>query len=141
MISEKIRSDLTSAMKAGDSLRVSVLRMAISAFDYRKIELQRELTEAEGVGVLQNEAKKRREAIESYRAGGRGEQAKTEEAELAILQGYLPSMMSEEEIRTEVAKMELPKDFGGAMRLVAPVFKGKADGGLVARIVGEMVSG
>ena len=141
MLSDRMRDDLKKAMKAGESLRVAVLRMALSAFNYKKIELQRELTEADEVGVAQNEAKKRREAIESYLAGGRDEQAKTEEAELLILQEYLPKQMSEEEIEMEIVKLSLPKDFGAAMKIAAPVFRGRADGGLVARIVKEVVGG
>ena len=141
MLSDRMRDDLKKAMKAGESLRVAVLRMALSAFNYKKIELQRELTEADEVGVAQNDAKKRREAIESYLAGGRDEQAKTEEAELLILQEYLPKQMSEEEIEMEIVKLSLPKDFGAAMKIAAPVFRGRADGGLVARIVKEVVGG
>lgn len=141
MLSDRVRSDLNGAMKAGDALKVSVLRMALSAFNYKKIELQRDLTEADETGVMQNEAKKRREAIESYRAGGRAEQAQSEASELVILEAYLPRQMSEEEVKAEVEKMGLPKDFGQAMKIAAPAFKGKADGGLVAKVVRGAVGG
>ena len=137
MLSGQIRTDLTQAMKAGDSLRVSVLRMLLSAFNYKKIDLQHDLAEAEELTVVQNEAKKRREAIESYRAGGRAEQEEQERKELGILQSYLPIQMSEDQIRAELAKMDLPADFGQAMKLASPVFKNRADGGLVAKIVHE----
>lgn len=90
MLSDQVRSDLTVAMKMGDSLKVSVLRMLLSAFNYKKIDLQRDLTEADEVAVVQNEAKKRREAIESYRAGGRKELEEQESRELEMLQTYLP---------------------------------------------------
>ena len=112
----------------------------ISVFNYKKSELQRELTEVDEVGILQNEAKKRREAIESYRAGGRLDQAETEEKELAILQEYLPKQMSQIEIEKEIERLNLPKDFAQAMKIAAPVFKGRADGGLVAKVVRERVS-
>lgn len=141
MLSDQIRSDLTTAMRTGDALRVSVLRMVLSAFNYKKIDLQRDLTEVDEMAVVQNEAKKRREAIESYRAGGRKEQEEQEAKELEILQSYLPKQMSEKEIEIEIRKLELPADFGQAMKIVSPMFKGKADGGLVARIVKEIVSG
>lgn len=141
MISDQIRADLVVAMKAGDALKVSVLRMALSAFNYKKIDLQRELTAEDETGVLQNEAKKRREAVESYRAGGRRQQEEQETRELEILEGYLPRQMPEQEVRGELGKMVLPADFGAAMKMAAPVFKGRADGGLVAKIVREMVGG
>jgi len=141
MLSDQVRSDLTAAMRAGDALRVSVLRMVLSAFNYKKIDLQKDLAEADEIGVVQNEAKKRREAVESYRAGGRKEQEEQEAQELEILMAYLPKQLDEEEIKTEVSKLELPKDFGQAMKIVSPVFRGRADGGLVAKIVKEIVGG
>lgn len=144
MLSDQIRTDLTAAMKSGDALRVSVMRMVLSAFNYKKIELQRDLNEADEVAVVQNEAKKRKEAIESYRAGGRIEQEKQEAQELEILQAYLPKQMTEGEIRNEIGErryLEGISDFGQAMKIVSPVFRGKADGALVARIVKETVGG
>ena len=141
MLSDQVRSDLTAAMRAGDALRVSVLRMVLSAFNYKKIDLQKDLAEADEIGVVKNEDKKRREAVESYRAGGRKEQEEQEAQELEILMAYLPKQLDEEEIKTEVSKLELPKDFGQAMKIVSPVFRGRADGGLVAKIVKEIVGG
>ena len=90
--------------------------------------------------VVQNEAKKRREAIESFEKAGRVESATKEKRELEILQAYMPKLMSEEEVLAELSKMDLPKDFGQAMRVAAPLFKGKADGSLVARLVNEKIS-
>ncbi|TSC86662.1 MAG: hypothetical protein G01um101416_629 [Microgenomates group bacterium Gr01-1014_16] len=139
MLFDQIKSDLTAAMKAGDSLRVSVLRMVLSAFNYKKIDLQRDLTEADEIAVTQSEAKKRKEAIESYRAGGRKEQEEQEAAELEILMAYLPEQMDEKEIEVEIRKLELPSDFGQAMRMVSPIFKGKADGRVVADIVKQVI--
>src|SRR3989344_4556233 len=138
MIADQIRADLTVAMKAGDGLRVSVLRMVLSEMNYKKIDLQRELTDGDALVVIQKEAKKRREAIDSFRAGGRPEQVVLEEQELAMLTGYLPVSMSEEEVRVALGRMELPAEFGAAMKLAAAVFKGRADGALVARIVKEI---
>src|SRR3989344_339521 len=138
MLSDRVKTDLTAAMRAGESLKVSVLRMLLSAFNYKKSDLQHDLTETEEITVTQNEAKKRREAIESYRAGGRKEQEEQEAKELTILQIYLPKQMSEEEIRNEIGEMrylEGVSDLGQAMRVISPMFRGKADGSLVARIV------
>ena len=145
MLADRIRTDLTTAMKAGESLRVSVLRMLLSELNYKKIDLQRELLEEDVAGVIRKEAKKRREAIESYRTGGREEQARVEEEELAILAEYLPKQMAEAEIRGEVIKLieslstKEKADFGKVMKVVSPVFRGRADGGMVAMVVRELI--
>lgn len=136
----QVQADLIAAMKAGDSLRVSVLRMLLSAFNYKKIDLQKDLSDNDELIVIQNEAKKRREAIESYTKGGRAEQAANEQKELEILAAYLPTQLTEDDIKRELVGMDLPKDFGGAMKLVSPVFRGRADGGLVARLVKEIIN-
>ena len=135
-----IKADLMAAMKSGDGLKVSVLRMLSSEFNYKAIEVQRELTQEDVLAVLNKEAKKRREAIESFEKAGRPEQVEKEKKELEILSAYLPTLMSEDEIKAEIAKLDLPKDFGQAMRVAAPVFKGKADGSLVAKLVNEKIS-
>lgn len=135
----RIKSDLTIAMKAGDPLRLSVLRMLASALGYKQIDLHRDLTDEEVISVIGNEAKKRREAVDSYTKAGRADSAQKEGQELKILQAYLPTLMTEDEVKIELAKLELPKDFGQAMRIAAPIFKGKADGSLVAKIVKELI--
>lgn len=143
---DKLRQDLSASMRAGSALQTMVLRMLLSELNYKKINVQRELTEADILEVVQKEVKKRREAIDSYTAGGRKEQAAQEEAELKILQVYLPVMMGEKEISDEVIKLikslsdEDKKEFGKVMRVVSPVFKGKAEGAIVAKVVKELVS-
>lgn len=142
---EQIKQDLFASMKAGDGLRTSVLRMLLSAINYKRIEQQRELNEADIIGVINKEVKKRREAIESFTAGGRKEQAESEAKELKILSAYLPKQMEEEEIKKEVTKIiaglgdEERSNFGQVMKVIAPAFKGRAEGGLVARIVKELL--
>jgi uncharacterized protein YqeY len=97
------------------------------------------------MGVMAKEVKKRREAIESCTAGGRKEQARSEQEELEILQKYLPKMMSEEEIRGEVTKIterlsdEEKKNFGQVMRVVAPALKGRAEGTAIAKVVKDLL--
>ena len=135
----RLKTDLTAALKAGETLKLSVLRMLVSELGYKQIEVQRDLTDEDVVVVLNKEAKKRREAIESFTKGYRPEQAQKEQQELEILQAYMLKMMGEEEIKAELSKMDLPKDFGQAMRIAAPVFKGRAEGGMVARIVKEVI--
>ena len=136
----RLKAELTAALRAGEVLKLSVLRMLVSELGYKQIEVQRDLTDEDVVVVLNKEAKKRREAIESFTKGYRLEQAQKEQQELEILQAYMLKMMGEEEIKAELSKMDLPKDFGQAMRIAAPVFKGRAEGGMVASIVKQLVS-
>jgi hypothetical protein len=144
-LEDKIRNDLISAMKAGEALRVSVIRMLLSELNYKKIELQRDLTDQDIFGVISKEVKKRKEAVESFTAGGRAEQAAGEQKEAEILSLYLPAQMSEEEILIEAARIiktlgeEERKNFGQVMRAVSPVLRGKADGATVARVVKDIL--
>ncbi len=145
MLIDQIKTDMTRALKAGESLRVLTLRMLLSEINYEQIRVQREITDADVVGVVAREIKKRREAIESYKAAARTEQADSERVEMEILQEYSPKMMSEAEVKTEVQKVisglggEEKKNFGQVMRVVAPVFKGRAEGAVVAAAVKELV--
>jgi len=146
MLTDRIKSDMTAALKTGDAPRLLVLRMLVSEIGYKQIELQRELRDEDVISVIQREAKKRREAIESYREGDREDQALTEEKELEILLGYLPAQMGEGEVREEINKVlerlstEEKSDFGKAMRVIAPMFKGRAEGAVVAKIVKEILN-
>lgn len=146
MLIDQIKADLTGAMKSRDVGRLSVLRMLVSAINYRQIELQHDLSDEEILVVVAKEVKKRNEAIESYKAGGREEQAKTEADEAEVLKKYLPEMMGEEDLRSEIEKemkninVEDTGDFGKVMRVISPLFRGKADGSVVAKIVKEFLA-
>ncbi len=140
-LKQKIREDMKQAMRAKEAQKLSVLRMLISAINYAQIDTKGEMDEKAVEQVLRREAKKRRETIEAYRQGGREESAQKEEFELKIIEAYLPQQMSEEEVRAKVKEIlggqEL--NFGQAMGMVMKELKGKADGGLVNKIVREMV--
>ena len=140
-LKQKIREDMKQAMRVKETQKLSVLRMLISAINYAQIDAKEEMDEKAVEQVLRREAKKRREAIEAYRQGGREESAQKEEFELKIIEAYLPQQMSEEEIRAKVKEIlggqEL--NFGQAMGMVMKELKGKADGGLVNKIVREVV--
>lgn len=141
MLIDQIRLDMVAAMRAGEQTRLATLRMLVSEINYKKIELQREMTDADVAGVVAREVKKRREAVESYQAGGRPEQAEQERQEMAVLEDYLPQMMSEAEVRKELessAEIKAAGDFGQKMKVAAPLFKGRADGAMVAKIVKEL---
>lgn len=138
MLFDQISADMKQALLAGEALRLSVLRMLISELNYKKIDLGHDLTDEETMAVIRREVKKRDEAILSYTAGGRVEQAKQESAEKEILQKYLPVLLTEEQIEAEIAKLEglqTVADFGQAMRIASGVFRGRAEGSLVAKAV------
>ncbi len=143
MLADQIKSDLISALKAGEKLKVSVLRMLQSEVGYKQIDIQRPITDEDVVSVIAKEVKKRKEAIESFIAGGRKEQADIEQRELEILSGYMPAQLSEKEIETEIEKILNTletKDFGLVMKVVAPMFRGRADGRLVSEKVRQYLS-
>ncbi len=141
-----IESAMRAAMKAGDAVRVSTLRMAMAAAHNRQIELGHELTDAEVVEVLDRQVKQRRESIELYRQGGRPELAQAEEAEMAILREYLPEPLTDAELerlaREAVASSGAkgPADMGRVMGALVPQTKGRADGKAVSDLVRRLLS-
>lgn len=142
MLFDKIKADMTTALKAGDRVRLATLRMVVSAVGYKAIDLGRELGDADVSEVIVKEVKKRKEAIASYLAAGRFAQAAAEEEEMKILVGYLPKQMGEDEVRFKVQSVKAQggtDDFAGLMKKMMGELKGKADGAVVARIVKEMV--
>jgi len=140
-----IESAMRAAMKAGDAVRVSTLRLAMAAAHNRQIELGHELTDAEVVEVLDRQVKQRRESIELYRQGGRPELANAEEAELAILREFLPAPLTDAEIerlaRDAVATTGAsgPADMGRVMGVLVPQTKGRADGKAVSDLVRQLL--
>jgi len=136
----RIRSDLNSAMKARDELRTATLRMALAAMQLEEVAgaTARELTDDEVLTVLRRETKKRREAADAFAAAGRAESAAREHAEGALLETYLPSQLSDEElierVRAGIAESAATsvRDMGRAMKAVQALVAGQADGGRVA---------
>jgi uncharacterized protein YqeY len=143
---EKIQNEMKEALRKGDQVRLSVLRMALSSINYAEIEQQKKLDDAAVLTVLAKEAKKRRESIEAFEKGNRPELAAKEKAELAILSEYLPAQMCRDEIVVLARKIisdtgaKGPGDKGKVMAQLMPQTKGKADGKLVSDIVIELLS-
>ena len=138
-----IEDEIKEAMKARDAERRDALRLIVNALKGSEKELQRPLSDDEELQVLQRERKKRVEAAEAFRAGGREEQAATEERELAILEEFMPEPLSEEEIEeiiddaiAEVGATSMA-DLGRVMADVMPQIAGRADGSSVSQIVRE----
>lgn len=140
---EKVRHDLTTAMKASDRARVSTLRMLMAALHNEEIERQRPLQTEDVVRIVRQMIRQRRESVKEFDRGGREDLIKKEEEELSILQEYSPKMMEEEEILryveeavAEVSARE-SKDLGRVMAVLMPKLSGKAEGSLVNRLVRE----
>lgn len=141
-LKDRLRADLTTAIKARDDIRSSTLRMVLTALTNAEVagKVAKELTDDEVLTVLSSEAKKRREAAVAFEEGGRPEQAAKERAETAVLQEYLPAQLGPEEIAAVVsAAVEQlgaagsgPKAMGQVMGIVTPQVKGRADGAAVA---------
>jgi uncharacterized protein YqeY len=150
-LKDRLRSDLTAAMKARDGVRSSTLRMLLTAITNAEVagRAQKELTDDDVVGVLSTEAKKRREAAAAFDEAGRGEMVEKETAELAVITDYLPEQLSESEIADIVAKAveqtgaagEGMRAMGKVMGVVQPQVKGRADGSAVAAEVRRQLGG
>lgn len=140
-LKETIAADLIVAMKAHEKLRVSTLRMTLSAFTYAEKDKKRDLTDEEMLEAVGREVKKRREAIAEYTKAGRTDLSEKEEAEAAILMVYLPEQLSDDEINAiiEAAVQETgasgPGDIGKLMGVIIPKTKGLADGKKISEIV------
>jgi len=140
-IADRIRADVTTAMKAGDRERVAALRLVLS-------ELQKDAKEGAGdeLAVLRRERKKRREAEAAYRAAGRTEQADAEAYEAAAIEAYLPSELSDDELSALVADAiaatgaSSPRDMGRVIKQVMQAAGGRADGTRVSTKVKEALS-
>lgn len=145
-LSERIHDDLTAAMRSGDVLRRDVLRMATSAAYNVEKQQRRPLTDDEVLAVLTREVKTRRESVEAFRAGGREDLAAKEEAEIAILQVYLPQALSEDELTALVDEAILAtgagsaRDLGRVMGWLAPRTRGRADGRHVSELVAQALA-
>ncbi|HET7752937.1 MAG TPA: GatB/YqeY domain-containing protein [Anaeromyxobacteraceae bacterium] len=145
-LKDRIDADLKSAMKDKDAARLSVVRMLKSAIKYREIELMKPLDDAGIEGVVASEIKRRRDSVEQYRAGNREDLASKEEAEIGVLQGYLPQQLSAAEVAAKVdaaiekAGAKGPKDMGAVMKLLMPEVQGRADGKVVSELVKQKLA-
>ncbi len=142
----EIKSQLTDAMRERDDVRRDTLRLILSSLQGAEKELQRQLSEDEELQVLQRERKKRVEAHDAFRSAGREEQADQEQAELEILEEFMPEPLSEDEIEdivdhviAEVGATSM-RDIGRVMADVMPQVAGRADGSAVSQLVREKLA-
>jgi uncharacterized protein YqeY len=149
-LKERLRTDLTAAIKAREELRASTLRMVLTAITNAEVagKQARALTDDEVIGVLSAESKKRREAATAFSDAGREESAAKERAEAEVIAGYLPEQLTPEEITTLVteaiastgAAEQGVRGMGTVMGAVQPRIRGRADGGVVAAEVRRQLS-
>ncbi|MBN1405478.1 MAG: GatB/YqeY domain-containing protein [Candidatus Omnitrophica bacterium] len=143
MLEERLNNDLKDAMKAKDALRLSCIRMVMADIKNAHIAKQKELVDDDIIDILQRQVKQHHDSIDGFKKGNRPELAKKEEEELKIIRGYLPQQLSEGQV-AEIIKQAMEesgitqkKEMGKLMAFIMPKVKGRADGKLVSRIVGE----
>lgn len=141
-LKEKINTDLKEAMKSGEKVRLECIR-AIRAkiLEFEKSGIGRDMTPDDEIKILSSEVKKRRDSIEEYTKAGRADLADKEKAEMLVIQEYLPKQLTEDEIleviKTFAASLSVSgkEGFSKLMPAVAKELKGKADGGVIRKLV------
>ena len=143
---DTIEDEIKEAMRSRDAERRDALRLIVNALKNSEKELQRPLSDDEELQVLQRERKKRVEAAEAFRSGGREEQAEAEERELAVLEEFMPEPLNEDEIEeivddaiAEVGATSMA-DLGRVMADVMPQVSGRVDGSVVSQLVREKLA-
>ncbi len=144
---EKLQNDMVAAAKSQNKARLSALRLIKTAFHNREIDLKRPLNEGESLQVLASMVKQRRDSIDQFTRGGRMDLVEKEEAELQVIQEFMPSQMSDEELTQEIEKAIAQagatniKDLGKVMKILMPVVTGRADGKTLSEKVKKILTG
>jgi uncharacterized protein YqeY len=142
----RLEQDLKAAMRSGDKLRVSVIRLLSAMIKNREVEKRSPLTDPEVIQAITSSCKQRQDSIEQYRQGGRQDLADKESEELRILQSYLPAPLTPEELQIMVreaiqeVQVASPREMGKVMALLMPRVAGRADGKAVSSLVREALS-
>ena len=143
---QKLGDDLKQAMKSGDEVKRSVIRLLMAAITNTEIARQASLEDADILGIVAKEVRQRKESIEAFKQGNRQDLVAREEAELAILEGYLPQQVTREEIVEAARRIigevgaEGPGDKGKVMPKIIAQLKGRADGREINEVVTELLS-
>jgi len=144
-LQKAIEQAFIGAFREKQGVSLSVLRMLKSALQNKKIELKKDLTDEQVGQIVKSEIKKRKESIEAFVSGGREELAQKEEVEIEILNQFMPAQMSEEEVRATVSAIvdglsdDQKENFGMTMGMVMRELNGKADGGLISKVLKELL--
>ncbi len=145
-LKQKLTDDLKQAMRGGDKIRRSVIRLVMAAIKNTEIARQATLEDADILGIIAKEARQRRESIEAFKQGDRQDLVAQEETELAVLNQYLPQQMTREEIVQAARRIikevgaEGPGDKGKVMPKLIAELKGKADGREINAVVTELLT-
>jgi uncharacterized protein YqeY len=145
-LKDKLTEEMKGAMKSQDKLKLSTIRMLLSAVKYKEIDLGKALSEEEIIETVTSSVKQRKDSIEQFKSAGRKDLVEKEEAELKILQGFLPEQLSVEEVEAEIDRAVAEagasgmKDLGKVMKLLMPKVTGRADGKMVSDKVRERLS-
>lgn len=141
MIKDRIREDMKAAMRSHDAARLSTIRLLLAAIKQREIDEQIESTDDDVLVVIAKMVKQRRDSVEQYRAGGRDDLAQNEQAEIDVLQAYLPQALTDDEIAaiideaTAAVGLTGMAAMGKVMALVKPRVNGRADLGKVSALI------
>ncbi len=144
-LADKVRADMTEAMKAQEKERLSTLRMLQSSLKNEQINLGHELSDEEVMTVIRKAMKQREDSIEQYTNAGRNELAEKERSEMELLKTYLPPELTEEEVEAGVREIiastgaQSKKDFGKVMKEATARFKGRVDGKKIQEIVQRLL--
>ncbi|MBI4536492.1 MAG: GatB/YqeY domain-containing protein [candidate division NC10 bacterium] len=142
----QLNDDLKSALRSGDKLRLSVVRLLSAVIKNREVEKRGPLSDAEVLQAIVASCKQRQESIEQFQQGGRADLVEKESAELSILRSYLPTPLTGEELRALIGQTirdvqaASPKDMGKVMAALMPKVTGRADGKAVSALVREMLA-
>ncbi len=132
-LKERLQADMKSAMKSGDKARLGVIRLINSAIKQREVDERISLGDADVIAIMDKMVKQRRESISQFEAAGRQDLADAEQAEIIVIQDYLPTALSEQEIDDMIAEAlaetaaEGPAAMGKVMALLKPKMQGRAD--------------
>jgi uncharacterized protein YqeY len=147
MLRDTIATDMRDAMKAREGVRVATLRLLMTAVKNAEVERLRELDDDDVLEVIAREAKRRRESIDAFAAGGRTDLVEKETAELGVLESYLPAKLSDDELGAIVddaiaeTGASTPKQMGEVMKALMPKVRGRADGAQVSALVKARLGG
>ena len=145
-LAERLNNDLKQAMRGGDTVKRSVIRLVLAAIKNAEIARQNALEDSDILGIIAKEARQHQESIEAFKQGNRQDLVVKEEAELAVLQQYLPQQITRDEIIAEARRVieevgaQGPGDKGKVMPKLIAQLKGKADGREINAVVTELLS-
>ena len=145
VLKDKLNTDMREALRAGDKVKLSTIRLVLSAINNAEIAKQAKLQDGDILGVVSKEAKQREESIDAFKQGNRPDLVAKEEAELAVLKTYLPQQAAWEDIVAEAKKViaevgaQGARDKGKVMPKLIATFKGRADGRLINEVVTELL--